>query len=616
MNDPLGEIREAIISAVKEVSPVPIEEVPLSRTPPGHEGHLGTPIGFKLAKKLGMSPEEVAERIASEMKLPSGVKRVTVMRGFINFEVDRDLLFRRVLELAIREELGRGGFFGRVIVEHTSANPVHPLHVGSGRNAVIGDTLARMLSYMGFDVDRRYLVNDSGLQMAYLVLGSTFSPPAPSDVKKDHWYGIIYASSNMAVMLREGKNVEEVRVNLEKLRSKNRELVDSVVEGVSKMDDPSAKLQELIRRYQSGDGEISHMFRRCAEEVLLGFKETLSRLGVIHDAFDWESDLIWSGLVRRTVERLSRYIGEEEGALYLDLHKAAEDNDVVLKVFGFSSLEKFKQSVPQKFFLTRSDGTWLYTATDIAYSCYKLEELKFDRCYNVVGAEQKVEQNQVRSSMALMGIDPDRLVHFSYEIVELTSGRMRGRMGTYLTLDELVDATKRRVEDLLRGRGMSDSEISEISDKVAVGAIRYALLAVDPNKVVRFDWSRVLNLNENSGPFIQYSYTRATSILRKAGSMPTSFNPSNLEEELEEELIFKIAEMPSIMRSSVDLMRPDMLIQHANEMALLFNRYYEKYPVLKAEDGVKEARMFLVAAFKGALGILMDLTGIPRLDRM
>jgi len=151
---------------------------------------------------------------------------------------------------------------------------------------------------------------------------------------------------------------------------------------------------------------------------------------------------------------------------------------------------------------------------------------------------------------------------------------------------------------------------------VAIGAIRYALLAVDPNKVVRFDWNRVLNLNENSGPFIQYSYTRAASILRKAGSMPASFDPLNLKEELEEELIFKMAEVPSVVRSSVDLMRPDILIQHANELALIFNKYYEKYPVLKAEEGVKEARIFLVAAFKGTLGILMDLAGIPRLDRM
>ncbi len=616
MNDPLGEIREAIASAVKEASPIPVEEVPLSRTPPGHEGHLGTPIGFKLAKKLGMSPEEVAERIASGMKLPPGVKKATVMRGFINFEIDRGLFFKRVVELAVREELGRGGFSGRIVVEHTSANPVHPLHVGSGRNAVIGDTLARMLSYMGFDVEKHYLVNDSGLQMAYLVLGSMFSPPPPRGVKKDHWYGIIYASSNMAVMLRKEEDVEEVKASLERLRSKNREVVDPVIKGISEMDDPQAKLQELIRRHQSGDEEISHMFRRCAEDVLSGFRETLNRLGVEHDAFDWESDLIWSGLVKKTVERLSKYTGEEEGAIYLDLHKAAEENEVVLKVFGFSSLEKFKQSIPQKFFLSRSDGTWLYTATDIAYSCYKLEELGFDRCYNVIGAEQKMEQNQVRSSIALMGIDPDRLVHFSYEMVELTSGRMRGRMGTYLTLDELVDATKRKVEDLLRDRGMSDSEISEISEKVAIGAIRYALLAVDPNKVVRFDWNRVLNLNENSGPFIQYSYTRAASILRKAGSMPASFDPLNLKEELEEELIFKMAEVPSVVRSSVDLMRPDILIQHANELALIFNKYYEKYPVLKAEEGVKEARIFLVAAFKGTLGILMDLAGIPRLDRM
>jgi arginyl-tRNA synthetase len=151
---------------------------------------------------------------------------------------------------------------------------------------------------------------------------------------------------------------------------------------------------------------------------------------------------------------------------------------------------------------------------------------------------------------------------------------------------------------------------------VAVGAFRYAMLSIDPKKKLQFNWDRVLNLEENSGPFIQYSYTRAVSILRKAGYVPKEYDTKLLSSGLEEDLILLIARIPKILRDSVDLLRPDLIVQHANEMAKKFNKFYEEIPVIQSENKLRDARLKLVEAFKESLGSLMDIAGIPRMERM
>ncbi|RDD53407.1 MAG: hypothetical protein BA066_04650 [Candidatus Korarchaeota archaeon NZ13-K] len=186
-----------------------------------------------------------------------------------------------------------------------------------------------------------------------------------------------------------------------------------------------------------------------------------------------------------------------------------------------------------------------------------------------------------------------------------------------MTLDEILDEARRKVEEILRERGMGEEEVREISEKVALGAVKYALISVSPSKVVQFRWERVLDFEENSGPFIQYAYTRAAGILRKAGGVPEEYDPEELKSEMELSLVQMISEFPERVWSSYQLMRPDIMALYANDLASLFNRFYETHPVIGAVRAAeREARLNLVGAVRGVLGLSMDLIGIPRLERM
>ena len=635
--DPLGalkkELARAVARAVKEMGvELSCSEVPIQRTPSRDVGHLGSPIGFKLAGRLSMRPDEVSQEIVDRLdfsSLPIAVG-ASAARGFVNFRFDEPRFFRLAIDAASSPEFGREDpKQGVVMVEHTSVNPAHPLHVGSGRNAVIGDSFARMLRHLGWNVETHYLVNDSGHQTVLLSYGYSKVRDLAPRGKIDHWFGVIYAATNIAMELpkAEGSEKEKLLDALERLKLSHPELVERILEGVKSDPDPAGQIRRLLAAYQAGEDWAKKIVRPAAESVMEGFVQTLSRLGIQHDAYDWESDLIWNGWADEALRRIEKtgYVGREDGAVYVDVGRAIREREDVMRAFNLTpeqvekldSEGRLDEVVPPRFYLTRSDGTWLYTATDVAYSLYKIEEVEVRVCYNVIGAEQRLEQQQVRASVALAGEDPDKIVHFSYELVNLVGIKMSGRLGVYVTLDELMDEANAKVKEMLKDRaGLSAAEAEEIAEKVAVGAIRYALVSVDPTKPVVFSWDRVLNLEANSGPFIQYAYTRASGILRKAGSVPEEYDPAALGTDEEAGLIFHLAEFPETLRSAVSLRRPDMVAQYADELAIRFNRFYEGHPVLPADEPMRSARLALVRAIKNTLGLAMDLVGIPRLEKM
>ncbi|RLG51540.1 MAG: arginine--tRNA ligase [Thermoproteota archaeon] len=627
--DPLNEVRRAfadnLSKVIKDLYSFDIK-VTVSRVPNLNFGDLGSPVAFELAKILKKEPNEISNQLSASLDVSSipYAHSSDAKGGFVNLKLNRKDFAKAVIDSTIKVGPDFGSSLierSRVMVEHTSANPVHPLHVGSGRNAVIGDTFANILEKLGFEVSRHYLVNDSGRQASLLVYARSRLPDAKVEGKPDHWYGVLYAACNCIIELkkRRGKEAEEWKEALEELRKRAPDLVNKLEEEINKDENPEASVAELNKKYQEGKDEVvKAMFREVTEAVMEGFKQTLERLGIRHDAYDWESELIWGGWIDKALQRLKKsgYLEKEDGAYYVNLLKAAEEREDIRKVLG-GNIEEIRTKMPPVYYLSRSDGTWLYTGTDVGYSLYKFEGLKEDKVYNVIGVDQKLAQLQLRAAMALMGIDPNKLVHFSYEFVDLPEVKMSGRRGRYVTIDELLDEAKKRVKDLLKERvGIEEKEVEEIAEKVAVGAIRYALINVIPSKKVIFTWDRVLNLQENSGPFIQYAYTRTRGILRKAGEVPEEFDASHLGEEIEIELIYKIAELPETIRNCYWLMRPDILAQYANDLAMLINKFYEKCPVIAAPKGVREARTALVKAASIALGNAMDILGIPRLDKM
>ncbi|MEM0295189.1 MAG: arginine--tRNA ligase [Candidatus Korarchaeum sp.] len=632
--DPLGALKSSfateVNSAMRELgSSSYFNPLQVSKVQKDYRSY-GLPVGFKLAKDLGKDPVSAAEEVLRRLNLRNVAyaSDAYVDRGYLNLRFEKGRFFKDVIELASSEELGRGERRNSTLmVEHTSVNPVHPLHVGSGRNAVIGDSFSRILRFLGWEVRRHYLVNDCNLQVAILAAGRSKVRDLRPKGKMDHWFGLIYAISNASLEMWKVKKglssdskLEDWLETFERVKR-----VEPELERVGELSEE--EVMSLLRGYQRGEEEAVRVFREVAESVLEGFLSTLSRMGIFYDQFDWESDLIWRSWTKGAIRRLeeSGYLGKEGEAIYIDLWRAVKEREEVRRVFGLSEEElarleeegRLGEVVPRRFYLTRSDGTWLYTGTDVAYSLYKFEGVGVEACYNVIASEQSLEQKGVRACLSLMGYDPERLIHLSYEMVNLVGATMSGRRGVYVTLDEILDEAKRKVEEILRERGISDEEVSEISEKVALGAVKYGLISVSPNKVVQFRWERVLNFEENSGPFIQYAYTRAAGILRKAEGLPENYDPEELKSELEVSLVQMIAEFPEKVRSAHQLMRPDIIALYANDLASLFNRFYETHPVINASSAEeRDARLHLVGAVKGALGLSMDLIGIPRLERM
>jgi arginyl-tRNA synthetase len=335
------------------------------------------------------------------------------------------------------------------------------------------------------------------------------------------------------------------------------------------------------------------MFREVAELCLKGFEETLKELGISFDSFDFESKFVLDSSVKKLVEEL-RQRGHlkktEEGTWLLDL-----------STFGKPSLV-----------LVRSDGTTLYTTRDIAYHIWKFEQ-GIERTINVIGAEQALAQAQLRHALKLLGMEKQSksTIHLSYAHVRFPGVRFSGRRGRYLTIDELLrrayEKALREVEK--RNPGLSEAQKQRIARIVGRGAIKYAILKVDPNKEITFDLEKALSFEGDTGPYLQYAYTRCCGILRKAGEWKPSFEPTKLSPR-ERELIRLLAQLPEIIGSAARELRPHYICNFAYELATAFSLFYQFCPVLRAEPGVRDFRLTLVDKVRFALKELLSLLGI------
>jgi len=265
--------------------------------------------------------------------------------------------------------------------------------------------------------------------------------------------------------------------------------------------------------------------------------------------------------------------------------------------------------------LTRSDGTTLYPTRDIAYSLWKLG--RAERVINVIGVQQTLAQTQLRLALYLIGGAElaKRLIHYSYESVRLPGIKMSSRRGRFVTADELVEEAVERAREETLKRGLAGGkDVDEIAEKVGIGAIKYTFLSVSPSKVITFKWERVLDFNQNSGPFVQYAYVRARSILRKADCKP-ELHPEALGEE-EKPLIMMVGEFPEVVSLAADSLRVDLLAQFLNDLAIAFNKYYDTTPVLRAPEGMRETRLAVVEAVATTLKNGLALMGIEVPERM
>ncbi|MGV8175558.1 MAG: arginine--tRNA ligase [Methanothrix sp.] len=528
---------------------------------------LASSVAFRLAPVLKKSPVTIVGEI--HRALPeerSYVDRVEVSGPYLNFFMNQKFL-ARVLDEALADNAWNGRMNEKVIVEHTSANPDGPLHVGHIRNSVIGDTIVRILRRAGCSVDAQYYINDMGRQEAMVVVGCDHFQLDGS--KADHAVAKVYIAAN----------------RLMETQPEIREEADSV-----------------IARYEAGDEEIITKIQSAVKYAIAGIEETLQRMNIRHDSYHWESEFVRKGDVDEIIGLLEKtgLTRMEEGSLQLDLTS-----------FGFE----------KKMVLKRANGTSLYITRDLAYHRWKSENSI--RSVDILGADHKLVSGQLRTALGLLGVREPEVVIF--EFVSLPTGSMSTRKGKFISADELLDEVEKQAyeEVKLRRPDESDLFLREVAAQVASGAVRYDVVKVSPDKATTFDWKQALDFEKLSAPFIQYSHARAASILRKGDSNASEAVAGEnavmeglLSGENETALLKKIAQFDLVIDRAARELKPHHLATYARELAESFNLFYRYSPVLDAEPTLRQARMGLVRAAKNALRATLDTLGIAALETM
>jgi arginyl-tRNA synthetase len=551
------ELRKEVLKSLRKFD---IEEKLLKES---EHADITCTAAFKLAKERNKSPAEVAEDIISKLELENFdyIGSVEAVDGYINFFASYDFLEDTInLVLDEEEDYGSLSLGGEVLIEHTSANPDGPLHIGHLRNLIIGDTLTRIFRKAGISVKTHYYINDMGRQTALAVLGlQKFG--FDSSKKPDHAIAEAYIAINRH--LQDHPELEN-------------------------------EVEELMIKYEFGDVEVDRLFKDTVEKALNGVKKTLERLNVQHDEYVWESEFIRNGYVGRILEMLDgKGLIEKNGAWIIDLSEIGHEKEVVLR---------------------RENGTSLYVTRDLAYHLWKNEN--FERLIDVLGADHKLIGRQLSDILKLINLKPPEIVFF--EFVSLPEGSMSTREGKFISADELIERIYQEAYEIIKNRGFSEEEKDEIAWNVAIGALRYDFVRVAPEKPMTFDWKKALDFERQTASYIQYSHTRACSILRKAveEDMPELEFVGEFCTPMERKLVILLSKFSSIVERVVSELRPNVFADYVMDVALSFNDFYRDHPVLRADAEHRMHRLAIVDATRIVLRNGLELLGITPLERM
>ncbi|MFX1317637.1 MAG: arginine--tRNA ligase [Promethearchaeota archaeon] len=584
-------------------------------------GDLACTAAFHLAQQLKKSPAEIAKELAffDPIQFPL-IEQVVAQGPYVNFYINV-IPYRRMVVEAIQADGPSYGktkqFAGKhVVVEYPAVNPNNPLHIGHARNAVLGDTVARLMQTVGYDVTRMDYINDLGLQIAVAFWARKHLASSEYKGKYDQVIGRLY------------------------------------VDAQDQYDE--AQVRQYLKLMEEGYNEVASEARKMSERVLRAHHKTHDRLNVYHDLLVWESDIAHSGLFAKGLEKImeaptaSRPTeGEKAGCVIVDL----------------STYDEFKELKDTEKVLVRSDGVATYTGKDIVFHFWKFgiipdpfnyqsfkspkaRENKIwttnqqgegghyrpaDVIYNVIGMPQSQEQRTVYLTLDTLGYKKEsaNYYHLAYELVTLPDARISGRKGTWIgqsTDDILREATRRARKEVKKRNPEADTRfLRQVAEAVGSAAIRYALLKVAVEKQIVFIWEDMLNFDGNAAPYLMYTHARASSILNKEAA-PKTARLSSLTDPFETELIKLLGRFPALILEIVEGIRREVwgtrielfhLAEYTYALSVAFNAFYNHCPVLKAKtSGLKNARLLLVDLCRQVLSNALELLGITPLERI
>ena len=570
-------------------------QIQLQKTRPEFEGNI-TLVVFPFVKLARKAPAQVAAEIGEELVKSDIISKYNAVQGFLNLVIDDAFWIQQLTAINAEAQYGQQPDRHQLMmVEYSSPNTNKPLHLGHVRNNLLGYSIAKIQEANGWKVVKTNIVNDRGIHicksmLAWLKYGNGETPES-SGKKGDHLIGDYY-----------------VRFDVEY----KKQIAELVAKG---MDEETAKreaplmleAQEMLRKWEANDPEVRALWARMNEWVYAGFDETYRRLGVCFDKIYYESNTYLEG--KSEVEKglaAGQFYRREDGSVWADLTKDGLDEKLLL----------------------RSDGTSVYMTQDIGTAKLRFQDYPIDKMVYVVGNEQEYHFKVLSILLDRLGFPFGKeLVHFSYGMVELPNGKMKSREGTVVDADDLMDKMVEDAKEISKDKvntlqGITEEEANEISRKVGLGALKYFILKVDPRKNMLFNPAESIDFNGNTGPFIQYTYARIRSVLRKAEDNKTSI-PSKKEwgevslDSKELALIQRLCDYPSAVRAAGDEFSPAIICNYAYALACEFNSFYHDLSILNEPDEQKKAlRLLLSANVAKVLQSAMALLGIEMPERM
>ena len=593
-----NKLQKAVSEALKNLYNIdtPAENVVLQKTKKEFSGDY-TIVVFPFVKQARKSPEMVAGELGEAVKnMLEEVSDYNVIKGFLNFTVSDGYWTSYADSISTDTHLGMTApnpNDAPVVIEYSSPNTNKPLHLGHIRNNLLGWSVSQLLTANGRNVKKVNLVNDRGIHicksmLAWLRYGNGETPES-SGLKGDHLVGKYYVEFD------------------KHYKAEIRELMDrGVDEEQAKKEAPlMIEAQKMLKRWEEGDKEIRALWEKMNSWVYAGFDETYRKLGVGFDKIYYESNtyLLGKELVQKGLDMGVLY-RKEDGSVWCDLTDAGLDQKLLL----------------------RKDGTSVYMTQDLGTALLRQQEFGADQLIYVVGNEQDYHFQVLKIVLSRLGFDwADKVYHLSYGMVELPNGKMKSREGSVVDADDLIEEMEKTAEEMCRDRGKNDDmtpeQLKELYHILALGALKYFILKVDPTKTMLFNPAESIDFNGNTGPFIQYTYARIRSIIRKAigeKGIDLNANPKDVVlNDKEREVIKLLHDISSTVSQAAASFSPAMIANYTYDLAKAFNSFYQDTPILRESDANR--MLFLVKlcnAVSLAIKNMMLILGIEVPERM
>ena len=588
----------SVINGVKELygAEVPAKMVQLQKTKKEFEGHL-TLVVFPFLKISKKGPEQTAQEIGEYLKQHEpAIASYNVIKGFLNLTIASDVWVELLNRIHADAQWGiqkAAEDAPLVMIEYSSPNTNKPLHLGHVRNNLLGNALANIMAANGNKVVKTNIVNDRGIHicksmLAWLKYGNGETPES-SGKKGDHLIGDYYVAfdkhykAEVAELMEKGLSKEEAEAQSPLMQ----------------------EAREMLRKWEANDPEVRALWKKMNDWVYAGFDETYKMMGVSFDKIYYESETYLEGK-KKVLEGLEKglFYRKEDGSVWADLTPEGLDHKLLL----------------------RGDGTSVYMTQDIGTAKLRFADYPINKMIYVVGNEQNYHFQVLSILLDKLGFEWGKsLVHFSYGMVELPEGKMKSREGTVVDADDLMEemiaTAKETSQELGKLDGLTQEEADDIARIVGLGALKYFILKVDARKNMTFNPKESIDFNGNTGPFIQYTYARIQSVLRKAaesGIVISEQIPAGIElSEKEEGLIQMVADFAAVVKQAGEDYSPSIIANYTYDLVKEYNQFYHDYSILREEnEAVKVFRIALSANVAKVVRLGMNLLGIEVPSRM